>query len=104
MLVHRTLHQPGLRLKVIRISERDGNVGPSRCDPKWHTGRGKMELFGDMASSESLEVLQVLREAQELGQLEKKVSLGLGLSSWRKGREEGESVRAERQKAQNSFS
>lgn len=30
-----------------------------------------------MESSESLEVLRVLREAQRLGQLENKVSLGL---------------------------
>lgn len=57
-----------------------------------------------MASSESLEVLGVLREAQGLGQLENKVSLGLGWSSWRRGREEGEAVRAESQKAQNSLS
>lgn len=57
-----------------------------------------------MASSESLEILRVLREAQGLGQLENKVSLGLGWSNWRRGREEGESVRAESQKAQNSFS
>lgn len=37
----------------------------------------------------------MLREAQGVGQLENKVSLGLGCSSWRRGRQEGKSVRGE---------
>lgn len=37
----------------------------------------KNKLFGDMGSSESLNILGVQREAQWLGQLQIKLSLGL---------------------------